>query len=369
VDWMDLLTSPVQETKLSNDALPTQDDIRVCDYCLFEPCSIVQIVDENCTGKEGSGPGYVGSVVSTTPDDMAKTCATLYAAEGHLKIIPAIPVAVTGCGVIDGFRTTRRARAFVKPDVARYAYSPTTKVDSNGVPVEGQNFVGVDFATGTFTFIPEIVLSNPCVCFKALNSSIQLDPYEPGIYFLKGIDKSGCKSPPSKPIKVVGPGVESEECGVGQSPVLLFNGKVENEEGVFEGPIYQPIPNSIFNFTLLVPSRIEIRVSVFGWDVLVVSRGGYDVTGWSEMWAHDLVSGNYYPLADRLAKGEEGGEPEAAGADSGAGSVVSRVVDLPAGSYTFDLQVRNGGFAGTATQIRCPIDIQVWRYGACSPPT
>lgn len=370
VDWMDLLCSPVQETKLSNDALPTQDDIRVCDYCLFEPCSIVQIVDENCTGKEGSGPGYIGSVSLTTPDDLAKTCATLYAAEGHLKIIPAIPVAVTGCGVIDGFKTTRRARAFVKPDVARYAYSPTTKVDINGVPVEGQNFVGVDFATGLFTFIPGIVVSNPCACFKALNSSVKIEPLDPGIYFLKGIDKSGCKSPPSKPIKVVGLSPEPEDCGIGQSPTLLFHKTlVGSDEEYGGGGVYTPINNSSFTFNLPVSSRVEIRVSVYRFDVLVGSLGALDESGRADLWAHDMSSVNYYHLGGRYIMGIGNGD-EAVKADSGAGAVMSRVIDLPGKTspYVFDLGMVTSGWAGTKGLFRYPMDIQVWRYGACAPP-
>ncbi len=371
VDWMDLLCSPVQETKLSNDALPTQDDIRVCDYCLFQPCSIVQIVDENCTGKEGGGPGYIGSVVLTTPDDPGKTCASLYAAEGHLKIIPAIPAAVTGCGLIDGFKTTRRARAFVKPDVARYAYSPTTKVDANGVPVEGQNFVGVDFATGLFTFIPDVVVSNPCVCYKALNSSIKIEPLLPGIYFLKGIDKSGCKSPPSKPIKVAGESTEPEDCGVGLSPTLLFHKTLNDGEQEYVGPqgADLPIVGSTINFTLASPSRVEFRVSFFGFDVVWGSKLGKDMTGWTELLVKNLQSGAVHKIMDRLLMvraQEQGGQPDAE-ADGGAGSVGSRVVDLPAGVYVFDLIIRNGPPPSTG-RTRSPIDIQVWRYGVCIPP-
>jgi hypothetical protein len=261
----------------------------------------------------------------------------------------------------------------VKPDVSRYAYSPTTKVDSNGIPVEGQNFVGVNFATGTFTFVPDIVVSNPCACFKALNASVQLDTGLPGIYFLKGIDKSGCKSPPSKPIKIVGPTTEPDVCGIGLSPILLFHKTVNDPESVYQSfGVYAPIPNTVFAFNLPTDSRIEIRVSMLGFDA-VVANGvppGLNVTGYAEIAAHDLVTLNYYQLADRLAAGLEISVTESAGADSGAGSVISRVIDLPGkvAPYTFDLSFLTGGHNGTQMRLRCPMDIQVWRYGACTPP-
>jgi hypothetical protein len=370
VDWMDLLCSPVQETKLLNNALPAQDDVRVCDYCLFEPCDIIQIVDENCTGKEGSGPGYVGAVVATAPDDPSTTCDTFYAAEGHVQIIPAIPSAVVGCGSIDGFKTTRRARVFVKPDVARYAYIPTTKVYPDGVPVDGQNFVGVDFETGTFTFLPGAVVSNPCACFRAINSIIQLNVQEPGIYFLKGIDKSGCKSPPSKPIKIVGPsGEEPDTCGVGECPTLLFHNSKqhgEKEYAVQPPTTYEIVSGTdgpaVFAFLLTVPSRVEFRVSLFGWDVARF----LDSAVWTELWVKDEITGIYYPLADRFAYGNVADIPAVEG-DSGAGSVISRVVDLPARNHVFGLYVKNGN-AQSYSRIRGPIDLQVWRFGRCTPP-
>lgn len=369
VDWIDLLCSPVQETKLLNDAIPFQDDVRVCDICLFDPCSVIQIVDENCTGREGSGPGYVGTVHSTAPDNPGQDCNTLYTVEGHLRIIPAIQSAVVGCGIIDGFRTTRRARAFVKPDVARYAYSPTTKVYPNGVPVEGQNFVGVDFATGTFTFIPGVVVSNPCSCYRTLNAIIQLDTGIPAIYFLKGIDKSGCKSPPSKPIKVVGPaGEEPNDCGVGRAATLLYHYTLNGNETEYPGPppAYIPVVGATFNFSLSIASRVEFRVSLFGWDVVWGSVGGKDMAGWTELWIKDMSvpdPGGYYPLADRFLKVVATDLPTAEG-DGGAGSVVSRVVDLLAGNHVFGLFVRNGA-PPSLGRIRFPLDLQVWRFGRC----
>ena len=74
------------------------------------------------------------------------------------------------------------------------------------------------------------------------------------------------------------------------------------------------------------------------------------------------MSGLYYPLADRLAYGTVNYETAAVEGDSGAGSVVSRVVDLLAGSYVFSLNVRNGN-PQAYSRIRGPIDLQVWRIG------
>lgn len=373
VDWMDLLCSPVLETKLSNNALPTQDDIRVCDYCLFEPCDIIQVVDENCSGREGDGPGQVSAVVSTLPDDPSRTCDDYYAAEGHVRIIPPILSAIVGCGAVDGYLTTRRARAFVKPDVARYAYSPTTKVYGDGTPVDGSEFVGVDFENGIFTFAHDVVVNNPCACFRALNSSIQLDTGQPGIYFLKGIDKSGCKSPPSKPIKIVGVPVVPPDCGVGESPILLWHKQVEGGESVYETPypgadlVTGTNGPATFVFQLAYDSRVEFRASIFGWDVLYGSIGGLDSAGWTEMWVKNEASGIFYPMADRLTFGTESGT-DAIGTDSGAGAVMSRVVDLPAGNYTFNLYVRNGNTVPPSkSRVRFPVDVQVWLFGRCNP--
>lgn len=205
VDWIDLWCSPIRSINIATDVDPLDSTIHVCDICKFEPCDIIQIVDQNCTGREGGGTGYVGSVLSTTPDNILENCDDLHTVKGIVAISPPIPDEIVGCPGFDGFKVARRAYAFVKPDIARFAFSLTTTCDENGCPIVcggvEEEQVCVDFLTGKFTFSPNIDVANPLICYRAVNGEVEI-PNIPGIYFLRAIDKTGCKSPPSKPIRV-----------------------------------------------------------------------------------------------------------------------------------------------------------------------
>ncbi|HUW15986.1 MAG TPA: hypothetical protein VMW94_02815, partial [Actinomycetes bacterium] len=206
-DWLGLdYTAPVgPHVPVKADLSPGDTTVPVCDICIFGACDIVQIVDDNCSGADGNGPGYVGAVVSTTPTG-AETCGVDPTAEGDLEIAPAIPTDIVGCPGFTGFTTGASAVAFVKPDVCRYALSPTTKVFADGTPIDGPNFVGVNFETGLLTFDPAVAVTNPLVCYQRLEPCVDI-PAQAGIYFLVGVDQSGRRSPPSKPILVNRPAV------------------------------------------------------------------------------------------------------------------------------------------------------------------
>jgi hypothetical protein len=208
VDWIDLWASPILDIVVFQNNGPGQTVIEVCDICPFEPCDIVQIVDCDCTGREGNGPGYVAAVVSTTPLDEEEDCDQLHAVKGSVTITPAIPATIEGCPGFDDFATTRKARIFKKPDVFRDAHSITTTKDADGCPStccgDSGNLVHVDFETGKFTFADAEAVRALKICYRTINTHIEI-PTDPGIYFLRGQDKSGCQSPPSKPIKVPDP--------------------------------------------------------------------------------------------------------------------------------------------------------------------
>jgi hypothetical protein len=193
-DWIGLgFSAPVIPVLIKTDVVPTDTTVEVCDVCSFAACDIVQIIDNNCTGQDGGGPGYVGTVVSTD------TC-TPPTTQGNITITPEIPSNIVGCSTFTGFDVAESAIAFVKPDICRLMFSPTTKVNPDGTPVDGPNFVGVDFDTGLFTFDPSVNATNPELCFRETQTVLDFSAEENGIYFLVGVDEKGRRSPPSKPI-------------------------------------------------------------------------------------------------------------------------------------------------------------------------
>jgi hypothetical protein len=195
-DWIGLGSSaPVIPVIIKTDVVPTDTTVEVCDVCAFAACDIVQIIDNNCTGQDGNGPGYVGTVVSTD-------ACTLPSTQGDITITPEIPSNIVGCSTFTGFEVAEDAIAFVKPDICRLMFSPTTKVFSDGTPVDGPNFVGVDFDTGLFTFDPSVNATNPEICFRQTQTVLDFSAEEEGIYFLVGVDEMGRRSPPSKPILI-----------------------------------------------------------------------------------------------------------------------------------------------------------------------
>lgn len=373
VDWIDLWCSPVREIRLEADGLIGQGTIAVCDICPFEPCDIIQIVDANCTGREGNGPGLVVSVVQTAPFNMLEDCAVLGAVKGTIQFLPIIPAAIDGCGLLDtGFTVARRARVFKKPDIARYAYSPTLKVNALGQPIDGAEFVGVDFETGTFTFDPMIVVKNPCTCYKTLNDIIQLPTDQDGIYYLVGVDKSGCKSPPSKPIKVSGidpPPPDPGGGGIGQAAKLLAMANVTGGGLTTSSATVPPtqLPGSSVSFTIAVPSRIKFEASLWQFNVADIGDpgGNGDADAFAFLELRDTGGPTLYPLANR--HNDNSADPQKV--DVGAGSAMIRVLDLPAGSYTFDLTARavnaDGGSDNTVLFISVyPLTFLVWNLGA-----
>lgn len=261
VDWIDLWCSPMKEVSLPNDVAVGQDVIRVCDICPFEPCDIVQIVDLDCSGREGNGPGYVGSVVETTPLNQGEDCQALHAVEGYVTVTPPIPSLVTGCGTIDGFTVDKKSRIFVKPDVCRFAYSPTTKCDLTGNPIGGPNFVCVDFETGFLRFDPSVVVQNPLVCYRTLQTTIQL-PLSPGIYFLRGMDKAGCKSPPSKPVKILDPNPPPPPPEPEAQPLAIQTLRKTDGGFATNSPAFVPVPGTVIAFTSSAAGKAVFFVNV-----------------------------------------------------------------------------------------------------------
>jgi len=134
-------------------------------------------------------------VISTDPCTPPTT-------QGDITITPEIPSNIVGCAGFTGFTVADGATAFVKPDICRLMFSPTTKVNPDGTPVDGPNFVGVNFDTGLFTFDPSVNATNPELCFRETQTVLDFSAEENGIYFLVGVDEKGRRSPPSKPIMV-----------------------------------------------------------------------------------------------------------------------------------------------------------------------
>jgi hypothetical protein len=288
VDWMDLWCSPIREILVSVNIDVGDTEITVCDICPFEPCDIIQIVDSDCSGREGGGPGFVTSVVSTSSDEEGD-CDDFSAAKGTIEIDPAIPEDIEGCGEIGGFLTTRRARVFKKPDIVRYAYSVTNDCDENGCPVRcgapDPNAVCVNFDTGDFTFDGSVVVRNPKICYRSLNATIEM-PTQQGVYFLRGIDKCGCLSPPSKPIQVIDPDAV-------QPPTTPFVRDTTSGSFAFAVGAHVPVPGMLIGFTLLGAKDVVIETNIAqdNFSELAVSIDAGPAIGLSGMAFHTFAGG------------------------------------------------------------------------------
>lgn len=332
VDWIDLWGSPMIEVSLSQDADPTDGSVEACDICLFEPCDIIQIVDQNCTGREGGGPGFVTSVISTAPLNLLENCVDLHAVKGNIVLADPIPAAIVECPGFDGFKTTRKSRVFLKPDIARYAYSVTTSCDQNGCPVvcglPSENSVCVDFENGKFTFDDNVFLRNPLICYRTLDVEIEI-PLLGGIYFLRSIDNCGCVSPPSKPIKMVDPNAVP-------IPTTPFIRDITSGSFVFGVGLHSPVPGMLIGFNLpgTRDVTIEANIAQDNFSELAISIDAGPPIGLSGMSFHTFVGG--------------------------VGSFVTMVngsatVNLPAGPHTVQLLARGAtvipGSVGFPTTI------------------
>ncbi len=363
-DWIGLdFCSPIgPNVPVKVDLSPGDTDVSVCDICIFGACDIIQIIDDNCSGGDGNGPGYVGAVVSTTPTG-AETCGADPTAEGDVEIAPAIPTDIVGCPGFAGFTTAANAIAFVKPDVCRCALSPTTKVFADGTPVDGPNFVGVNFETGLLTFDPTVAVKNPLVCYRKLEPCVQLPPDE-GIYFLVGVDESGRRSPPSKPIRVFTPPVP-EDCGIGQSPKLLDclfveTGSVGGSSTFFG--LDASVPGFPFSFEVTEQCKVQFEVSTLSF-IAAMTIGDAGGTGTLDLIKDPLGACEAFPMKQVDISGlATNGGVAYIGSMSAGGSMFFNLV-LPPGVHTFDLRVRAAGFI-TPTVI-FPLTVKVWKLGEC----
>lgn len=363
-DWIGLgFTAPIgPHVPVKLDLSPGDTTVPVCDICIFGACDIIQIVDDNCSGQDGNGPGYVGSVVSTTATG-AETCGADPTAEGDIEIAPAIPTDVVGCAGFTGFTTAADAMAFVKPDVCRCALSPTQKVFADGTPIEGPNFVGVNFDTGVLTFDPSVAVANPLVCYQRLEPTVVLPPDE-GIYFLVGLDQSGRRSPPSKPIRVFTPPVAAD-CGIGESPTLLKALGIEvGTASATPAPTFFGVDAGLFGlpFTLelLEQCKIQFEINTLTHVAAtqVTDSGG---STFLDVVLDPFGACTFFPLKEvDIAVGTAGADSIST-ASAGGASFATLV--LPAGIHTFDLRVRVSGTAFGF--IGAPMSIKVWKLGAC----
>jgi hypothetical protein len=366
-DWIGLgASAPVIPVIVKTDVSPTDTTVEVCDVCAFAECDVVQIIDNNCTGQTGNGPGYVGTVVTTD------TC-TLPSTQGNITVSPQIPSNIIGCSTFTGFEVAEDATAFVKPDVCRIMFSPTTKVYSDGTPVDGPNFVGVDFDNAIFTFDPSVSAVNPEICFQQLEPCVFL-PADPGIYFLVGVDQRDRRSPPSKPILIPTPG----ECGIGQSPILLactaldedgaFNFGTGASSGVLMGPPAGPFPAGVslpgfpISVTLEEQCKIQVefnaqehRTSLFATDTGGTTR--------FECIVDPLGAGAIVPMKDvhELVADTVSG---AAFGNTGAGGQAMTTFTLTAGTHFIDFRLRVLVGPVTASLIS-PYRVKIWKLGAC----
>jgi hypothetical protein len=362
-DWIALdYTAPIgPHVPIKADLAPTADTVAVCDICIFGACDIIQIVDDNCSGAEGNGPGFVGAVVSTTPTG-AETCGTDPTAEGDVEFDPAIPSDIVGCPGFTDFTTAADGIAFVKPDVCRLTLSPTQKVFADGTPVDGPNFVGVNFETGLLTFDRSVSVKNPLVCYRKLEPCVFLPPDE-GIYFLVGVDQSGRRSPPSKPIRVLTPPVP-EDCGIGQSPKLLDALFVEIGS-VGAGPFFgvdAGVPDMPFTVVADEQCKVQIEVNIVSMvaAMTLLDSGG---TVSLQLIKDPLGACESFLLkqVDHAGFATNGGVGYL-GTTSAGGAAFTTLV-LPPGVHTFDLRIVTSGFVSGSVSF--PMTIKAWKLGAC----
>ena len=360
-DWVDLWCSPVQKSVITVDVAIGAEDITVCDICLFQPCDIIQIVDQNCTGREGGGPGYVGSVVSVTATNPLENCNDLHNVNGTVKVSPPIPASLLGCAGFDGFKVSRRAYIFKKVDVARHAFSLTTRADSEGCPTacvgSEEESVHVDFKLGKFTFSQNIDIQNPYICYRSIKGEVEI-PNVNGIYFLRGIDKTGCKSPPSKPIRVLG-----GSGGGGGTPIMLL-AKVITDVGslsISSASGTQDFPSSTLAFSLAQTTLVEFEASIYSTDI---AQGQPDVGLSGRIILRDIGNAVSYDLRALLLSGNASGTPAWIG-DADEAGAGRRVLTLPPGSYSFKLQsVVDSGGASDSFNFTYPLVFTAKSLGA-----
>jgi hypothetical protein len=366
-DWIDLgFSAPVIPVIIKTDVSPGDTTVEVCDVCSFAACDIVQIIDNNCTGQDGNGPGYVGAVVSTD------TC-TPPALQGDITISPQIPSNLIGCSTFTGFELAENATAFVKPDVCRLMFSPTTKVFPDGTPVDGPNFVGVDFDNAIFTFDPSVNATNPEICFRQLEPCVFL-PSDPGIYFLVGVDQRDRRSPPSKPILIPNPA----DCGIGESPTLLacvgldedgaFNFGTSSGTGVLMGPPAGGFPFGAslpgFPVSITIEDQCKIQVEFNAQEqrtsLTTTDTGG---TGRFEAIVDPAFAGIVVPMKDvheLVADQVEG----AAFGNTGAGGTAMTTFTLTPGVHLIDFRIRVLSGPVIASLIS-PYRVKIWKLGQC----
>jgi hypothetical protein len=291
VDWIDLWASPMIEVILKVNAEAADTSIEVCDICIFEPCDIIQIVDSSCTGREGGGPGFVTSVVSTAPLNVLENCDDLNAVTGNILLGVPIPLNIPECPGegFDGFDTARKARVFRKPDIARYAFSVTTSCDDNGCPsvcgLPAEQSVCVDFETGKFTFDDNVFLRNPLICYRTLDVVIDI-PLIGGIYFLRAIDQCGCVSPPSKPIRMIDPNPPPAP------PAPFVRDEISGSFGFGVGA-HVPVPGMLIGFSLSSAKDVVIETNIAqdNFSELAVLIDGITLVGLSGMAFHTFAGG------------------------------------------------------------------------------
>ncbi len=362
VDWIDLWCSPVQPMTITQDVNPGDTTLHVCDICLVNPCDIIEVVDQNCTGREGGGPGLVTAAIGTVADNLAQVCGVLHDVRGQIQLSDPVPASIIGCPGFTGFKIASRARAFIKPDVMRFAFGLTTTCDDQGCPTacvgSEEESVCVDFADGRFTFSENVDIQNPLICYRALNGRVQI-PNVNAIYFLRAIDKTGCKSPPSKPIRVLSGGGGG---GGGSKPISLLAMKVTDvgSLSITAGSGVTDLPDSTLNFVLTATTNVEFFATIFE-NELGMFQPDSGMTG--RILLFDIGNSLTYDLEGLELEGNVGGTP-AVVLSSGNGTKGRRVLTLAPGSYSFKLQaVVDSGTGLTSINLTYPLVFTAKSFG------
>jgi hypothetical protein len=182
-DWLKLFSAPVRSQYLVLDAVPGANYLRVCSASRFNDGDVIMVQDSSFI------PGF------------RTTISRVDAILNRIYLRDVIPTDLPGFPTFDGFLVSRSAQVYRVVTRANKMACLTTDANEDGTPRDGQGFVVVNHAAGTFTF-DEDDTGRARVFYAADEALYQLPGDQSAVFALRSVNKAGVKSHWSTPIVV-----------------------------------------------------------------------------------------------------------------------------------------------------------------------